>query len=230
MKIQLLVVDDDEPFRHVLIKELSRRGFAVDGAANGRQALEHIEKDACHVVLIDMRMPEMDGLTVLTQIKQISPSTEVIMLTAYADLNDAVEATKRGAFHYLMKPAQLAEVEILIRRAHEKSILEAQNLALREQLERGQAVTELVGESPSMKETREIIRKVSPTDATVLILGESGVGRRLSPTRSTPRVYVLISRLWSSIARFYRRIWLKANSLDTNVGPIPALRARSEDC
>ena len=179
MKIQLLVVDDDEPFRHVLIKELSRRGFAVDGAVNGRQALERIEKDACHVVLLDMRMPEMDGLTVLTQIKQISPSTEVIMLTAYADLNDAVEATKRGAFHYLMKPAQLAEVEILIRRAHEKSILEAQNLALREQLERGQAVTELVGESPSMKETREIIRKVSPTDATVLILGESGVGKEV---------------------------------------------------
>ena len=179
MKIQLLVVDDDEPFRHVLIKELSRRGFAVDGAVNGRQALERIEKDACHVVLLDMRMPEMDGLTVLTQIKQTSPSTEVIMLTAYADLNDAVEATKRGAFHYLMKPAQLAEVEILIRRAHEKSILEAQNLALREQLERGQAVTELVGESPSMKETQEIIRKDSPTDATVLILGESGVGKEV---------------------------------------------------
>ena len=179
MKIQLLVVDDDEPFRHVLLKELSRRGFTVDGAADGKQALKYIEKDACHVVLLDMRMPEMDGLTVLTQIKQISPSTEVIMLTAYADLNDAVEATKRGAFHYLMKPAQLAEVEILIRRAHEKSILEAQNLALREQLERGQAMTELVGESPSMKETQEIIRKVSPTDATVLILGESGVGKEV---------------------------------------------------
>jgi DNA-binding NtrC family response regulator len=179
MKIQLLVVDDDEPFRHVLLKELSRRGFTVDGAADGKQALTYIEKDACHVVLLDMRMPEMDGLTVLTQIKQISPSTEVIMLTAYADLNDAVEATKRGAFHYLMKPAQLAEVEILIRRAHEKSILEAQNLALREQLERGQTVTELVGESPSMKETQEIIRKVSPTDATVLILGESGVGKEV---------------------------------------------------
>jgi len=179
MKIQLLIVDDDEPFRHVLLKELSRRGFTVDGAADGKQALKYIEKDACHVVLLDMRMPEMDGLTVLTQIKQISPSTEVIMLTAYADLNDAVEATKRGAFHYLMKPAQLAEVEILIRRAHEKSILEAQNLALREQLERGQTVTELVGESPSMKETQEIIRKVSPTDATVLILGESGVGKEV---------------------------------------------------
>ena len=179
MKIQLLVVDDDEPFRHVLLKELSRRGFTVDGAADGKQALKYIEKDACHVVLLDMRMPEMDGLTVLTQIKQISPSTEVIMLTAYADLNDAVEATKRGAFHYLMKPAQLAEVEILIRRAHEKSILEAQNLALREQLERGQTVTELGGESPSMKETQEIIRKVSPTDATVLILGESGVGKEV---------------------------------------------------
>ncbi|MDP6960224.1 MAG: sigma-54 dependent transcriptional regulator [Dehalococcoidia bacterium] len=179
MKIQLLVVDDDEPFRHVLLKELSRRGFTVDGAADGKQALKYIEKDACHVVLLDMRMPEMDGLTVLTQIKQISPSTEVIMLTAYADLNDAVEATKRGAFHYLMKPAQLAEVEILIRRAHEKSILEAQNLALREQLERGQSMTELVGESPSMKETQEIIRKVSPTDATVLILGESGVGKEV---------------------------------------------------
>ena len=179
MKIQLLIVDDDEPFRHVLLKELSRRGFTVDGAADGKQALKYIEKDAFHVVLLDMRMPEMDGLTVLTQIKQISPSTEVIMLTAYADLNDAVEATKRGAFHYLMKPAQLAEVEILIRRAHEKSILEAQNLALREQLERGQAVTELVGESPSMKETQEIIRKVSPTDATVLILGESGVGKEV---------------------------------------------------
>ena len=179
MKIQLLIVDDDEPFRHVLLKELSRRGFTVDGAADGKQALKYIEKDACHVVLLDMRMPEMDGLTVLTQIKQISPSTEVIMLTAYADLNDAVEATKRGAFHYLMKPAQLAEVEILIRRAHEKSILEAQNLALQEQLERGQTVTELVGESPSMKETQEIIRKVSPTDATVLILGESGVGKEV---------------------------------------------------
>ena len=179
MKIQLLVVDDDEPFRHVLIKELSRRGFAVDGAVNGRQALERIGKDACHVVLLDMRMPEMDGLTALTQIKQISPSTEVIMLTAYADLNDAVEATKRGAFHYLMKPAQLAEVEILIRRAHEKSLLEAQNLVLQGQLERGLAVTELVGKSPSMKEAQEIIRKVAPTDATVLILGESGVGKEI---------------------------------------------------
>jgi len=151
----------------------------VDGAADGAEALKHIEKQAYHLVLLDMRMPDMDGMAALTQIKQISPSTEVILLTAYATLDDAVEATKRGAFHYLMKPAQLDEMEILIRRAYEKSALEAQNRALREQIERGTPLPELIGESPIFQEIKATIRKVAPTDVTVLLQGESGVGKEL---------------------------------------------------
>ena len=177
--IQLLIVDDDTAFRRVLIKELSRHGFATDGAANGEEALQLLEHHSYHVVLLDMRMPGMDGMEALTQIKRISPSTEIILLTAFATLGEAVESTKRGAFHYLMKPAQLDEMESLIHRAYEKGRLEAQNLALREQIERGKQFVDLIGESPKFLEIKAMIKRVGPTEATVLLQGESGVGKEL---------------------------------------------------
>ena len=179
MTIQLLIVDDDTAFRRVLIKELSRQGFAADGAANGEEALQLLEHHSYHVVLLDMRMPGMDGMEALTQIKRISPSTEIILLTAFATLGEAVESTKRGAFHYLMKPAQLDEMESLIHRAYEKGKLEAQNLALREQIERGKQFADLIGESPKFLEIKAMIKRVGPTEATVLLQGESGVGKEL---------------------------------------------------
>lgn len=179
MTIQLLIVDDDTAFRRVLIKELSRQGFATDGAANGEEALHLLEHHSYHVVLLDMRMPGMSGMEALTQIKRISPSTEIILLTAFATLGEAVESTKRGAFHYLMKPAQLDEMESLIHRAYEKGKLEAQNLALREQIERGKQFVDLIGESPKFLEIKAMIKRVGPTEATVLLQGESGVGKEL---------------------------------------------------
>ncbi len=178
-KIRVLLVDDEEDFRESLAAELKRKNFVpacTDSAAN---AIHWLEENDTDVALLDIRMPQIDGIELLKRIKQISPDTEVIILTGYGTLDNAVEAMKAGACDFLRKPCRLQEVEVAIKNAFEKKILKKQNALLKNELSRKDRHRDLVGKSQKLLQVFKIIDKVAPMDSTVLILGESGVGKDL---------------------------------------------------
>jgi DNA-binding NtrC family response regulator len=180
-RVHVLVVDDDDMFRTVISKELRRMGFEVTPAADGEEALTKIDGGGFHVVLLDIKMPGMDGLSVLQTIREQAPMTEVVMLTGHGTIENAIAAMKRGAYDYLTKPCELDQVEVTVRKAYEKSLLAQQNATLRHELARcgcGQAFG-IIGQSPALRAVLDMIGKVAPTDSTVLIQGESGVGKEL---------------------------------------------------
>src|SRR3989304_5435284 len=171
-KIKLLLVDDDDTFRKVMSKEFSALGYQVALAATGEEALESLRKNSFDVALLDIRMPGMGGLTALEAIKERDPTCEVVMLTGYGTLDDAVKAMKLGAYDYVTKPCPLDELEALIAKACEKKMLKEQNVRLRQELARREKYPELVGEGSALKEVMATIEKVAPTDSTGLIQGE----------------------------------------------------------
>jgi two-component system, NtrC family, response regulator AtoC len=178
--VKVLVADDEESFRKVLVKELKSMGYEVQGVANGEMAVSAVKNEEYDVVLLDVRMPGMDGVTALGMIKQARPLTEIIMLTGYGTIDNAIESVKRGAFHYLTKPCKLEELEALIGRAGERKALERQNIILRQELSRRDRFDEFVGVSPKLQEVFRLIIKVADTDSTILVQGESGVGKELA--------------------------------------------------
>ncbi len=181
--IRVLLVDDDDLFRKSLSKELKRSGFLIKTAASGRQALVELKAGSADVVLLDIRLPDLDGMQVLRSIKKFDPSVEVIMLTAYGTIDTAVASLKAGAYHYLVKPAKLAEIDAAIQKAHEKRGLVIENQALKNKLGSGSRDDKIVGESARMMELLALVEKVAPSDRTVLIQGESGTGKELIARR-----------------------------------------------
>ena len=177
--IHVLVVDDNSSFRMVISKELHNMGFQVETVDNGEEALRRISEDVFDVVLLDIRMPGMDGVAALEAIKEASPTAEVIMLTGYGTVENAIRSMKLGAYDYLTKPCQLDELEVTIRKAYEKNALTRKNTALERELARRDQCSELIGESLALRNVLELIAKAAPTDSTVLIYGESGTGKEL---------------------------------------------------
>ena len=175
--IRVLVVDDEAGLRRFLVKELAARGFTVDSAASGEEGLKKIAEAIYDVVLLDMKMPGMDGLTALREIRREAPAPEVLILTGQGSVETAVEAMRAGAFHYLTKPFHLEELEIQIQKAREQSALVRRASAF-ERLMSG-SYAQLIGESPTLERVRELIRKVAPSDTNVVIEGESGTGKEL---------------------------------------------------
>lgn len=180
---RVLLVDDDDLFRRSLSKELKRSGFLVATAATGEEALSHLTSSPTDVVLLDVRLPDMDGLQILQAIKKLDPMIEVIMLTAYGSVDTAVASLKAGAHHYLVKPAKLDEIDAAILKAHEKRELSLENQALKSRLQRETEGETIIGESPAMRELLALVDRVAPTDQTVLIQGESGTGKELIARR-----------------------------------------------
>ena len=193
----ILVVDDEKNTRDGLVRAL-RGEYAVAEAENGQRALEWLETHAADVVLTDLRMPGMDGLTLLSRLLGRDPKPILILLTAYGNVETAVEAMKRGAYDFLAKPVNLDRLDLLLRRALAERQLGAENRRLREQLDAKYGFENIVGVSPAMQEVFETIRQAAPTRATVLIQGESGTGKELvaralhqcSPRRDGPFVPV----------------------------------------
>jgi two-component system, NtrC family, response regulator AtoC len=196
--VRVLIVDDDQLFQKSICKELDKVGYQVRCADTGQRGLDEIESSPPDVVLLDVRLPDLDGLQVLQEIKGRDPSIEVVMLTAFGSVNMAVESMRFGAFHYLMKPAKLAEIDSLIRNAYEKRALRKENRCLRKKLEHSLEGAEIVGASPKWNELMAMVAKVARVDQTVLIQGESGTGKevvarlihRLSNRRLHPFVVV----------------------------------------
>ncbi len=176
---KILVVDDERSMVTLLKADLERRGHEVTGAHNGSEALAAIAQAHFDVVLTDLRMDGIDGLGVIDGVAADSPDTPVIVLTAYGEIATAVAAMRRGAAHYLCKPCNLDEVALAVERALGLADLRRENRALRRTVSTLGGGQSLIGDSPAMRRLLELVGKVAPTDATVLIRGESGSGKEL---------------------------------------------------
>ncbi len=178
-KISILVVDDELSIRESLNGWLKRSGYQVETAADGLAALAKAQENYYDIMLIDVKMPEMDGLTLLKKLKESEADTTILMMTAYGDIHDAVQAIKWGAYDYLLKPFELEELNLTLEKLVQVQNLAMENLILKERLATVTRFENLVGQSPVMVKLFETIVDVAQTDATVLITGETGTGKEL---------------------------------------------------
>lgn len=178
-KPSLLVVDDEVLARQNLSHLFRKEGYRVTACADGATALAALERESFDVVLSDLRMPGIDGMALLKACREQYPSTKVIMLTAFASLDNAVAAVKAGAFHYVAKPFRLAEVRELVAHALELGRLERENSQLRQQLALLQDQPQPLTQNPAMLRLLDTARRVAKGESTVLIGGESGTGKEL---------------------------------------------------
>jgi len=178
-KRRILVVDDEESHRIMLRAVLSADGYVVTEASDGTEAVRAVGKEAFDLILLDIRMTNMDGIEALTEIRKISPLVPVLIMTAYASVKTAVEALKAGAFDYLTKPLDIEELKILIEKALEHYHLRAENLVLKERLGDRFDFSRIIGRGLKMKSLLETLAMVAPSDATVLLMGESGTGKEV---------------------------------------------------
>ncbi len=177
----ILVVDDEADMRRLLKRTLETDlGCRVVTAESGKAALAQIAEDPFDLVLADIKMPEMDGLTLLVRIKESFPELTVMMMTAHGSIETAVEAIKMGAYDFITKPFDLDSLIVRIEKALERSTLIKENLRLKKACESAHIFQDIVGESPAMQRVFETIRMVAKTDLTVLITGESGTGKDLT--------------------------------------------------
>ncbi len=179
MPVRILVVDDEEPVRRLLKKELTRKGFETDASDSGEDALNKLKKQNYDVILLDIVMPGMDGLDLMKKLKGDPASPKIIVLTGRATVDTAVEAMKNGAYDYLTKPYKLEELKIIIDRACEQRRIEIEHQVLMQELERKEQPGTLIGSGSHHRQLMALIDKIAPTDSTVLIQGESGTGKEL---------------------------------------------------
>jgi DNA-binding NtrC family response regulator len=178
-QIRVLVVDDDEVTCNLLEEVLSREGYVVDRALNGRQAIDRGEHCPYDVVLTDIKMVGLDGMEVLRAYRQKSPQTIIIMMTAFGSIETAIQAIKEGAYDYVSKPFKLEEIKLTIYRALEQNRLLQENLLYRQELITKYKLENIVGRSPQMLQVYKTIARVAESRSTVLLVGESGTGKEL---------------------------------------------------
>jgi DNA-binding NtrC family response regulator len=176
---QILVVDDEAAFRDVLCEVLAKRGHTVRSSPTAAEALPQLEKGNFDLMICDLRLPDMSGLDLLRKCRQISPQMHFIMITAYGDVETAVEAVKLGADDYLTKPFLFDDILMRIERLLEHVTLQRNHAALQEELGARYESRGVVGQSPSMQKVRDLIHRVAATNSNVLILGESGTGKEV---------------------------------------------------
>jgi two-component system response regulator PilR (NtrC family) len=195
---RILVVDDERSMRDLLSITLRQAGYDVTLADGGETAIEALRSEAFDLVITDLRMRKVDGLAVLRAAKEHSPHTVVLVVTAYASTETAVDAMKLGAYDYITKPFKLEEIRLIIEKALERKRLQDENVALKRQLTKDRGFENFVGRSRKMIEVFETIRKTADGTSTVMITGESGTGKELvalaihreSPRRDGPFVSV----------------------------------------
>jgi DNA-binding NtrC family response regulator len=193
-KPSILVVDDERDICRALEFLLSREGYIVDTALSGEDALTKIKKKDFDLLLTDLKMEGMDGIQLLEKTKEVSPSTVVVIMTAYASVENAVEAMKKGAADYIVKPFVNEDVKLRIKRLLEHKRLQIENQTLRRQLSQQMGCKEIIAKSPQMQRIFETLEKVIPTRSNILLRGESGTGKGLiaefihcrSPRRDNP--------------------------------------------
>jgi DNA-binding NtrC family response regulator len=177
-EIALLLVDDEQPFRKLISKELQHAGYHVETAGTLEEARQLLVKRAFHIVLLDVRLPDGSGLDLLGEIKDSAPQTEVLMLTAFGTIEEAIRAMKLGALDFLTKPCKLGELEAVLEKAMQRQSLERSHTALQHDVNRLQG-DRFIGSTQQIHELLDMVARVAETDSTVLIRGESGVGKEL---------------------------------------------------
>ncbi len=197
-ELNIMVVDDELIVRESLKGWLEKFGYGVDTAEDALAALKKLEKESYDVLLVDIKMPGMDGLELLKKVKEDQPDVIVVMITAHGSIESAIEAMKEGASDYLMKPFDPEALELLIEKLVQTKKLVEQNKWLRESYEGKSRFQDLIGQSGAMQKLFELIQDVAPSDTPVLIVGETGTGKELvakalhalSPRRYAPFVPV----------------------------------------
>jgi len=195
---RILVVDDEKGMREFLSIMLEKEGHEAVTAKDGVEAIGLLDDDIFDLVITDVKMPGKGGVEVLKAVKEKSPDTVVLMITAYATTETAVEAMKEGAYDYIMKPFKVDEIRVIVSNALEKRKLKEENLLLRRELEAGGGFGNIIGKSPAMRKLFGLISKVADKDSTVLVSGESGTGKELvaraihsnSHRKDKPFVYI----------------------------------------
>jgi DNA-binding NtrC family response regulator len=172
----ILLVDDEKSIRKTLREILEYEKYKVDEAEDGPSALEKIQNNQYDVVLLDIKMPKMDGLEVLEKAREVSPDTSYIMISGHGNIETAVEATKKGAFDFISKPPDLNRLLITVRNAMDKNNLVTETKILKRKVG---TTREIIGDSESIQKIKDTIERVAPTDARILITGENGTGKEL---------------------------------------------------
>jgi DNA-binding NtrC family response regulator len=176
----LIHIIDDEPIIHEVLGELlTSEGYAVESSSRGEEALTKFGSQPFDLILLDLLMPGMDGIEVLSRIKKRDPQAVVIIITAYASVESAIEAMKNGAFDYIQKPFKHDELSLTIQRALEHRRLQEENLRLKSELQKKFSFENIIGKSQVMQNVFDVIRAAAPTKSTILVQGESGTGKEL---------------------------------------------------
>jgi two-component system nitrogen regulation response regulator NtrX len=178
--VKILVIDDERSIRNTLKDILGFEGYAVEVAENGLLGLEMVKSTDFDIILCDIKMPEMDGIEVLEKIMDLKPETTVVMISGHGNIDTAVEAIKKGAFDFIVKPLDLNRLLITIRNAGDKTVLVKETKVLKQKINQRY---EIIGESPHIKKVLEMTDRVAPTEARVLITGANGTGKELIARR-----------------------------------------------
>jgi two-component system NtrC family response regulator len=178
-RAKILIAEDEKTQRDLLEGLLKKEGFSVEAVANGREAVQRLQGGFFDIVALDYKMPELDGLQTLKEIRKLYPDLPVIMMTAYGTIETAVASMKEGALDYLTKPIDLEELLIKFRKIMERSNLIQENKELKARLQERFTVQNIVSGSPKMEEVMGLVARVAPSQATILIQGESGTGKEL---------------------------------------------------
>ena len=226
----VLVIDDEEVMRDILGTLLEREGYSVRLASNGHEGLELAKSLPFDAVIVDVMMPGIDGLQVLDELKKHDEELPVLMITAYASMESAISAMKKGAFDYITKPFKNDEVLVVVRNAMERRQLIAENISLRQNLQaRTHNFAGIIGRSPKMKQVFDLIIQAAPSRSTILITGESGTGKelvaraihQLSPRRGKPFIAVNVGALPETLLEselFGHEKWAFTGAAERRIG------------
>src|SRR5574341_71722 len=178
-KPKIIVVDDEESMGKFMQIMLSKEGYEVTRVQSGPEALEELKNRKFDLVIADLMMPKMDGIKLLSEVKNIDPNLSFIVMTAFASVDTAIDAMKKGAFDYITKPFKVEEIKLTIKKSLDQKRLTQENLQLRSQLKKEFGLENFISKSPGILKLKELAVKVAASDSTVLIQGESGTGKEL---------------------------------------------------